>query len=318
MIGARANLLLGLVIVTVAVGGGDIARAQPTNDDPVAEAKRQVELGNQAVARKDYEGGIIHYRRADELAPSARLHFYIGEALAALGRNVEALTEYEYLLDHAPDAAEAEDAHAAIARLEPLVGSIAVDGAEPGATVQLDGRTVGKAPDLRPVRAQPGSHVIVVDKSGFERFRATVTVAKGRTVRVPVTLRPIDRAVYHGKDVTARPAARRSSRLSLLLGGAALALGGGAAGLALWGDATYERAQREPDRGKQLDLWHSANRKRYGAQAAGAVAIGCTGTAIWLYLRDRGKPAAEQPAARLQVAPKVAADAVGLALMGWF
>ena len=110
--------------------------------------------------------------------------------------------------------------------------------------------------------------------------------------------------------------AKRSLALPIVLGSAALVLGGTAFAFSRWGDSIYDDATREPDDAKQEALWQSANKRRYAAIGLGAGAAGCIGAAIYLYVRG-GREAA-QPIARrsIRLEPTASASAMGLGLRG--
>lgn len=61
----------------------------------------------------------------------------------------------------------------------------------PGATVTLDGKSLGTSPLGQAPRVLEGPHTITVQKAGFVRWSTTVAVAAGQTVPVEVDLIPI-------------------------------------------------------------------------------------------------------------------------------
>jgi hypothetical protein len=68
-------------------------------------------------------------------------------------------------------------------------GTLQVNAPAQGATVFVDGQTVGQTPWASRVSA--GDHSVVVDKEGFARYEQKVTVAEGGTIAVTAELRPI-------------------------------------------------------------------------------------------------------------------------------
>ena len=73
-------------------------------------------------------------------------------------------------------------------RLKPLPGSLAVLCDVTGARVVVNGTPVGTVPLAGPVQLAPGRYVVEVRAPGRERFAATVDVAPGAEVRLPVSL----------------------------------------------------------------------------------------------------------------------------------
>src|SRR5262249_25875943 len=112
------------------------------------------------------------------------------------------------------------------------------------------------------------------------------------------------------------PAAHRRTLLPLVFAGGAIGFLGGAAGFARWGDRTYDRAKAAADLSTQLSLWHSANQKRYAAEAMLGAGVGCAGVAVWSWLRGRSEAPTSSAAGDrdVTVTPVVGPDAVGVVL----
>ena len=107
---------------------------------------------------------------------------------------------------------------------------------------------------------------------------------------------------------------RRGGVLPIAVGAGAAILLGGALGLSLWGNSTYDQAKAEQtDQARRDSLFDSANRKRYAAEGVAVAGVGCAGVAVWLYLRHRGarSETASARAERWMLAP--AASGIGVA-----
>lgn len=95
----------------------------------------------------------------------------------------------------------------------------------------------------------------------------------------------------------------------------AVALLGGALGLELWAQSTYNQAKTEIDPATQDSLWQSANTKRYIADGLAIGGIACAGVAVWLFVRSRGSsPSAST--SEVTIAPFATPSAAGLAVAG--
>jgi hypothetical protein len=70
-------------------------------------------------------------------------------------------------------------------------GTLRVRVGVPGATVTLDGKSLGETPLQGPQRVLQGPHSVVVQKPGFIRWASTVSVAAGADIPVEVELIPI-------------------------------------------------------------------------------------------------------------------------------
>jgi len=69
----------------------------------------------------------------------------------------------------------------------PTTGSLEVDSRPRGATVLVDGRRVGTTP-TRLADVTAGNHDVRIELPGYRTVRAEVTVERGRTARLAVTL----------------------------------------------------------------------------------------------------------------------------------
>ncbi len=108
-----------------------------------------------------------------------------------------------------------------------------------------------------------------------------------------------------------RPEAAHSHRLPIVVGAGAVVLGGAALGLSLSGDSKYNQAKKEmTDQAKRDALYHSANTRRYLAEASGIAAIGCASAAVYLYIRNRGESRMETTAMTPVASPQFAGFAV--------
>lgn len=107
--------------------------------------------------------------------------------------------------------------------------------------------------------------------------------------------------------------AAHSRTVPLVVGAGALVLGGGALAFHLWGNRLYDRAKASTHVDR-ADLYNSANTRRYLAAGFGVAAIGCAGTAVYLYIRTRGR--GEHRAETTAVAPIASPQLAGLAVVG--
>lgn len=81
-------------------------------------------------------------------------------------------------------------------------GAIKIEGGVLGANVWLNGAQAGLlgADGLLLGAVPAGSHILVVSKSGYEKFERTVTVSAGATEKVTVELKPIEQPSEAGLE----------------------------------------------------------------------------------------------------------------------
>ena len=150
-----------------------------------------VDLHGEAVAH--FEKGLTLYdagawapalaeaaREARRLYPLRNAGYLAALCQEKLPRYDEALDQVEGVLREFGEAmprAAREKVQRKVLDMRALVGTLEIDGAEPGATVSVEGRIRGEYPLPATLRVVAGSHVVRVSKPGFEPFEARVEVA---------------------------------------------------------------------------------------------------------------------------------------------
>ena len=164
-----------------------------------------------------------------------------------------------------------------------------------------------------------GSYAITARALGRNDWSTRVTIGstlESKTVDIPVLERLPQTLSEHPKPPESSHATmRRGSLAPIAVGAGAVALLGGALGFSLWGDSTYDKAKAEMmDQARRDSLYDSANHKRYAAEGLAVAGVGCTGVAVWLYLRHRGAPAetTSARAGRPMLAPAASAEGIGV------
>jgi tetratricopeptide (TPR) repeat protein len=189
-----------VLLVGVLAGNASRAFAQATPAaapaaDLDAKKKRAQEKFEQGV--KLFGAGAIDAALAEFLAsrglfPTRAATTNAASCLNKLSRFDEALDMYETYLREFPSAPAEERDKITRDRDSTLrlVGTLEIRGAEPGATVVVDGRERGKVPAAA-VRVASGTHVIRVFKEGFVPFETRVEVAGGQSVAVTAALKAL-------------------------------------------------------------------------------------------------------------------------------
>jgi MYXO-CTERM domain-containing protein len=137
----------------------------PPDESKKAEALERFERGVAFTREQRWSAALAEFIESRKLYPTRAAAQNIAFCLASMKRPDEALDAYEALLREYPnmDEAKQKEALKAIADLKPQVGSVDVDGAEPGATILVDGIQRATFPAAAPVRVASGSHVVRID-----------------------------------------------------------------------------------------------------------------------------------------------------------
>jgi hypothetical protein len=201
-------------------------------------------------------------------------------------------------------------------KLEPRVSKLTINVPQKS---QVDGLEIYRNKDLidsvmwnRALPSDGGTYTIVARAAGSNPWSTQITVANEgdvKTVEIP-DLSNLPHELVH--PATSGPiAAEHPTRvLPFVVGGAGILALGGALAFELSGSSTYNDSLAATTNASRLDLWHSANDKRYAAEALGVTGIACVGVAVWLYIR--GHETAVQPV------PVASANTVGLSFVGGF
>ena len=171
-----------------------------------------------------------------------------------------------------------------------------------------------------------GTYSISAHAPGNAEWSSTITVAPdhdSKTIEIPklkaAALQPAHDATPASTTTDSAPIDRpRSKVVPLVLGGAAIVLGGVAVGLELSANSTYDKSKAATDNNRRESLWHSANNKRNAGIGFGAAGVVSAGVAVWLYLRSGGHEATSTStqASRLIIEPILGGDRAGLVVGG--
>jgi hypothetical protein len=136
-----------------------------------------------------HEQALAAFNRANELKPSWKLLYNIGQCEAALRQFGLALTHFERYLSEGGDEVSPErrdEVLAEVERLRKMVGSIDLDAPD-GAVILVDGVERGTAPLPGRLRLSASvEHVIEVVSGGEQLLERTVMVGGGETIAIRV------------------------------------------------------------------------------------------------------------------------------------
>ncbi|KYG11017.1 hypothetical protein BE21_09050 [Sorangium cellulosum] len=186
-----------MLLLTVLLPRGT-ALAQPAPvasegaEDRRSKAEEHFHKGRKLFGEGAISAALAEFQESRRLYPTESATRSAALCLERLHRFDEALDLFEAALRDFSDTmdATAKDAdQRGVVRLRGLVGTVDLQGAEPGAAISVDGQSRGEFPLLAPLRVAAGSHSVRVYKEGFEPFEARVEVAGGQTARVSARLR---------------------------------------------------------------------------------------------------------------------------------
>lgn len=209
---------VAVIVVLVCSSAGARTAAKDTNDD---RAQQLFSSGVDAARRDEWIDARGAFERAYRLAPKLVVLINLAGAQARTGLLVEALHNYQRVMESStsPDTAEyREAARAILPSLEARIPRVRVSpaGLGPSDAVEIDGTEVPPSALERPVLVNPGAHALTIKRDHVQRARIEFSVAEGEshdiTLPAPVfTLSPPP-PTPRGVDVTTSPAPDGSSQ----------------------------------------------------------------------------------------------------------
>jgi hypothetical protein len=198
----HSSTALALVIVAFAARANAQTAPDPPEDArPAPSPPERPPPDKRAQARAFFDSGVTHFDRGEssaaladflrsrELFPTRAATKNASVCLRRENRFDEALDMFEELLRF-PDLSPADRAFAESqsAELRGAVGALEIAGAEPGASIVVDGRARGTYPPPAPLRVSAGTHVVRVYEEGFLPFERRVDVAGRQVVALEAKL----------------------------------------------------------------------------------------------------------------------------------
>lgn len=197
------------------------APSPPAPSDPLrGDAKKDYDAGKLLFGDGDFAGARLKFKAAYEATKDHRPLWNWAACEKNLRHYATAqLLIDEYLKDTAISPDERSDAERLRDTLAEFIAPVTITVSESGATIAVDGETIGQSPLAGPVTLDMGSRKIEVTKPGFRPYSASVDVAAGSKAAVDVKL---ELDVHQGHLVIKAPA------------GAAINIDGAVMGVGSW------------------------------------------------------------------------------------
>lgn len=159
--------------------------------DATAQAKARFAAGAQAYREARYKDAIDLFMQANAIESHAELIFNIGQAYEKLGDVSNALRAYRDYLHQKPGAADRATVEASIRNLEARlrergVQQVSVYSSPAGATLILDGKSVGYTPWTGEIA--PGRHLAVLRATGYPDVAKEFILLNDRAMDLDVAL----------------------------------------------------------------------------------------------------------------------------------
>ncbi|WP_438031097.1 PEGA domain-containing protein [Sorangium sp. So ce233] len=190
---AQGGLLLAAALLAP-LPFGSLAAAQPGGPGEVRRREDARAHFQRGIALRDQERwaeALAEFQTSRSLFMTLNGTTNAAACLIQLERYLEAIELYESALHDFSGRLKGEDRRDILLVVKLLynaVGAIGIAGAEPGATVLIDGVPRGELPLGAPLRVPRGPHTVRVVKAGYQPFEQRLDVDGGETVQVTARL----------------------------------------------------------------------------------------------------------------------------------
>ncbi len=177
------------------------AKKKPLRDTLTGDAKTAFEraVNLMQASPPNPDGALTEFQKAYELSKDPRLLFNMAIAERDMKRYSRAVELLGRELKEGSESLSDEEKKTAAEVLEGLkqyTAPLTITTNEPGATVLVDGREVGKSPLAEPVTVDVGERTITVRKQDFLDATSKVSISGGTAAKVDLKVEP---AVKMGK-----------------------------------------------------------------------------------------------------------------------
>ncbi len=245
---AAACLCAGLVVAAPAVV---LAQPKPASSKPAADPGKEkaaayLKTGTRAANAGQWDDAYAELSIAWKLHQSWEIAAALGKAALRTQHHAEALARLSYYLREAPparvSAKQRAEAEAWILEAKAKTGTVTITAA-PGAEIAIDGEVVGAAPLAEPVHVDAGKRTIEARGPGGNETK-DLEIAAGAAADVAFTVPKTPEVTTTAPIVKAEGGLAGAPRTAVLIGGAALAVGGFVAGGVSLGIAAGKGAQK--------------------------------------------------------------------------
>ena len=181
-----------LASTSLAQTRGTAVAAPPTLKETLhGPAKDAYDSARLLLANNDFAGALAKFQQAYDLSKDPRLLYN----MAICSKNMRGYARMQTLLEQyerdagasmTPDERAAVDT--ALAAIKGLVGALKLTVSPNGATVLIDGATVGTSPLKDPLFVDLGAHTLSVRLPGFESVEKQIGVEGGSVTELSIAL----------------------------------------------------------------------------------------------------------------------------------
>lgn len=228
----RAFVTILCSVVSLSGALAPRAQAQPhPHPPPQQQAAVHFDRGMALFKANNFSAALTEFEAAYKISSSWKVLIHIGVCQSRLVRYLRARTTLKRYLEQggaAIAAAERAAVERELSAIDSMLARVTVKVTGGPATLEVDGRALGRSPLQAPLLLGPGKHVLRARREGYKQAELAVELTAGARREVRITLQR-ELAVLH---IDSRPA------------GAGLSLDGREVGLTPWQDRLPAKTYR--------------------------------------------------------------------------
>ena len=191
-----ACVLSGVLLAVVPASAQPAGAQEPATGKGVGRAEALFAKGNEHYQADRFAEAAAAYRQAWELQKTYDIAANLGQAELRLGKEPEAAGYLAFALRSWPVVSKETPRSLAATRLGELrkkLGLLRVRVNVTEAEVWVDGAPLRDSPVAPEMFVRPGEHRIRASREGYEPLEVELSIGKGESREVPLSLSPIER-----------------------------------------------------------------------------------------------------------------------------
>jgi len=165
-------------------------KTPPPPADPKALALEAYNKGKELYNAGDYQKALESFVAAYNFQSNPFVYISIAQCYEKLGKCQEAKDYYGKYLKEKPDAGNRPDVEEKIKELENMKGKATITSDPEGATVTVDGETLGQKTPVT-LEVKGGDHAVALNKDGYVMETQSFTVPICGEAQIAVTLKSV-------------------------------------------------------------------------------------------------------------------------------
>jgi len=185
-----AGAVVAILAAAAPAAAGEQAPPSAADQAQIKDVARLLDRAIERFAAGDLEAARASFEAAWRLRKDVTIASNLADVEMKLARYRDAAAHLSYCIRHSTDEGARKEAERRLEKCRQFVGSVTVTTDTPGATVSVDGASIGQAPLDGELWLEPGAHTLKAQRQGRLPAEKTLEIRSGDDVRVELKLGP--------------------------------------------------------------------------------------------------------------------------------